>query len=497
MLEGQTTIRVVDGYATTYALAQDAIAKRTAWPRWPKPKPAARAARLRCRGAAGRLLAPLDHEDPAHCYVTGTGLTHLGSADTRDAMHKKIGGDVETLSDSMKMFRMGVEGGKPAAGAAGVQPEWFYKGDGSIVRASGQALPMPDFALDGGEEPEIAGLYVIGDDGQPYRLGYAIGNEFSDHVTERQNYLYLAHSKLRVCGLGPALLVGELPAHVAGTSRIIGATARCAGKRPLSAASRTCRTPSPTWNTTTSSTACSSARATCTSTSSAPPPELRRQHQRAAGETFEIEAPAVRPGPAQHAGGRSKPKVHQSERLMSDYRRSPDRRRRRQGRGGSFQGLEPGQGASTRAGLPHGRRGADRPRLPPGRRGLRHLPRHQRRARAPSSKPSPSRSWPSATLIERAMAEPACRARASKASVAAPSASCAVRRRCCAKARGPMPAHRQRAAGAHALPRPDLRYAPDRRRPGRRVRGIVTSRWPSRWPAATPPPPSRPAARWC
>ena len=104
-----------------------------------------------------------------------------------------------------------------------MQPEWFYKGDGSIVRASGQDLDMPAFALDGGEEPEIAGLYLVGDDGAPYRLGYAIGNEFSDHVTERQNYLYLAHSKLRNCGLGPALLVGELPGHVAGVSRIVGA----------------------------------------------------------------------------------------------------------------------------------------------------------------------------------------------------------------------------------------------------------------------------------
>jgi hypothetical protein len=172
--------------------------------------------------AEHRLLPPIDHPDPAHCYVTGTGLTHLGSADTRDAMHKKIGGDVETLSDSMKMFRMGVEGGKPAAGATGVQPEWFYKGDGSIVRTSGQDIAMPAFALDGGEEPEIAGLYLVGANGQPHRVGYAIGNEFSDHVTERQNYLYLAHSKLRNCAVGPALLVGELPAHVAGTSRVIG-----------------------------------------------------------------------------------------------------------------------------------------------------------------------------------------------------------------------------------------------------------------------------------
>jgi hypothetical protein len=210
----------IDGYPTTLALAQDAIRNNTSLAQLAAASVGTNVCSYEAVAHSGRLLAPLDHADPAHCYVTGTGLTHLGSADTRDAMHKKIGGDVESLSDSMKMFRLGVEGGKPAAGSAGVQPEWFYKGDGSIVRTSGQPLEMPDFALDGGEEPEIAGLYVIGQDGQPCRLGFAIGNEFSDHITERQNYLYLAHSKLRNCAVGPALLVGELPAHVAGTSRI-------------------------------------------------------------------------------------------------------------------------------------------------------------------------------------------------------------------------------------------------------------------------------------
>ena len=169
---------------------------------------------------SGRVLAPLDHEDPAHCLISGTGLTHLGSASTRDKMHQKNVDDQATLTDTARMFQWGIDGGRPAAGKVGAQPEWFYKGDGSIVRAGGQPLRMPDFALDGGEEPEIAGLYVIGDDGQPYRVGYAIGNEFSDHVTERQNYLYLAHSKLRVCSVGPALLVGELPPHIDGTSRV-------------------------------------------------------------------------------------------------------------------------------------------------------------------------------------------------------------------------------------------------------------------------------------
>jgi hypothetical protein len=211
----------VPGFASTLELAKAAIARGQGLAALADASTGGSAEPFEAIACEGRLLAPIDHPDAAHCYVTGTGLTHLGSADTRDAMHKKIGGDVESLSDSMKMFRMGVEGGKPEAGSQGVQPEWFYKGDGSIVRASGQALEMPDFSLDGGEEPEIAGLYVIGDDGQPWRVGYALGNEFSDHVTERQNYLYLAHSKLRNCGLGPALLVGELPEHVSGVSRIL------------------------------------------------------------------------------------------------------------------------------------------------------------------------------------------------------------------------------------------------------------------------------------
>jgi hypothetical protein len=214
------TIRTIEGYTSTLELAKAAIARGVKLAELATANAGFAVHAYDIVARDGRVLPPLDHPDAAHCYVTGTGLTHLGSADTRDAMHKKIGGDVESLSDSMKMFRMGVEGGKPESGTPGVQPEWFYKGDGSIVRASGQALDMPDFSLDGGEEPEIAGLYLIGDDGQPYRLGFAIGNEFSDHVTERQNYLYLAHSKLRNCGVGPALLVGDLPEHVSGVSRI-------------------------------------------------------------------------------------------------------------------------------------------------------------------------------------------------------------------------------------------------------------------------------------
>ncbi len=165
------------------------------------------------------LLAPIDHPDAAHLIVTGTGLTHLGSAEGRDMMHK--GAAAGGATDSLRMFLMGLESGKPVHGTIGVQPEWFYKGDGDCLVAPGAPLTQPAFAGDGGEEPEIAGIYLVGTDGTPLRLGFTLGNEFSDHVTERVNYLWLAHSKLRQAALGPELRLGDLPTDVRGTSRIL------------------------------------------------------------------------------------------------------------------------------------------------------------------------------------------------------------------------------------------------------------------------------------
>jgi len=228
---GRTTRRVVvtDGrrswfvarYKTVYEIARAAIRGKTTIAALVKKAGAKEEADPAALLAAGRVLAPIDHPDPAHLLVSGTGLTHLGSASARDSMHAKVTSVAEeSLTDSMKMFRAGLEGGKPAKGTAGVQPEWFYKGDGSFVAAPGKPLVSPAFALDGGEEPEVAGIYVVGDDGSPYRVGFALLNEFSDHVTERQNYLLLAHSKLRPSSFGPELLLGALPADVRGTSRI-------------------------------------------------------------------------------------------------------------------------------------------------------------------------------------------------------------------------------------------------------------------------------------
>ncbi len=155
------------------------------------------------------LHPPLDYENPHRVLITGTGLTHTGSMQSRDQMHAKAKADKtssEPQSDSAKMFQMGLEGGRPPAGQRGTAPEWFYKGNGSNLRGHHAPLEIPAFALDGGEEPELVGCYIIDDDGVPRRLGFTLSNEWSDHATEKINYLYLAPSKLRVCSMGPELV---------------------------------------------------------------------------------------------------------------------------------------------------------------------------------------------------------------------------------------------------------------------------------------------------
>src|SRR6185312_3568594 len=210
-LEGVTSLYQLAGAALAEgrSLQQAALARRTS-----------EVLDIGGSGSRLRLLPPVDHPDPAHLYLTGTGLTHLGSAESRDRMHAlaAAGG---SQTDSMRMFLDGLKGGKPLGGGVGSQPEWFYKGDGSSVVGTGAPLEMPAFALDGGEEPEIAGIYLIDSHGEPRRLGFCLANEFSGHVTGRENYLWLAHSKLRSAALGPEVLTGPLPADVRGISRIL------------------------------------------------------------------------------------------------------------------------------------------------------------------------------------------------------------------------------------------------------------------------------------
>jgi hypothetical protein len=212
--------RVVQGVASTYDLALEAIAEGVSLAEAVAARGLTETVDFKAALAAGRVLPPVHHQDGARTVVSGTGLTHLGSAKSRDEMHRKLQ-DSSALTDSMKMFKLGLDRGKPQPGRIGVQPEWFYKGDGSIVIAPESAFDPPAFSADASDEAEIVGIYVIGPDGAPFRLGFALGNELSDHVTEQENYLYLAHSKLRPCSIGPELRIGPLPPAVQGAARLL------------------------------------------------------------------------------------------------------------------------------------------------------------------------------------------------------------------------------------------------------------------------------------
>lgn len=214
---GEDEIRRVQGVHGTLELAMAAIGTERTLEEVAAHRYTGPAIDLIRAAADGRLLPPIDHADSAHLYLTGTGLTHLDSARSRDEMHRSSTGD--GMTDSLRMFRAGLEGGKPPAGETGVEPEWFYKGNGDCVVGTGTELCAPAFALDGSEEPELAAVYVIGPRRDPFRVGFCLANEFSDHTTERRNYLSLAHSKLRPAALGPELLT-SIPADLRGTSRI-------------------------------------------------------------------------------------------------------------------------------------------------------------------------------------------------------------------------------------------------------------------------------------
>jgi hypothetical protein len=154
------------------------------------------------------ILPSFDHPSShLSCMLSGTGLTHKASAENRQNMHQQVKSD--EITDSMKIYILGEEGGKPEKGSIGVQPEWFYKGSGYNLKGFRDLLHIPPYADDGGEEPEIAGIYMVSEDGIPCRIGFTAANEFSDHIMERKNYLYLAPSKLRECSIGPELILNH------------------------------------------------------------------------------------------------------------------------------------------------------------------------------------------------------------------------------------------------------------------------------------------------
>jgi hypothetical protein len=194
-----------------------------------------------------RLLTPIDVPgSPSKLQFAGTGLTHLGGAKERQAMHltnnpkQTEATEAAAVTDSMRIFQWGVEHGRPAEGCIGIAPEWFYKSDGSIVRAPVEALEIPSHTEDGDEEAEVVGVYLIGEDGTPYRIGMAVGNAFSDHKFERRYYLNLAGSKLRMCSLGPELMIGGDFSDVRGEVRIERAGATIWKRKIAAGEEKTC-----------------------------------------------------------------------------------------------------------------------------------------------------------------------------------------------------------------------------------------------------------------
>jgi len=85
------------------------------------------------------------------------------------------------------------------------------------LRAHGEALTIPSFAIGGAEEAELAAIYLIGPDAVPRRVGLTPGNEFADAAMASQDPRLLARAKLRTCAIGPELALDAEFQDVAGS----------------------------------------------------------------------------------------------------------------------------------------------------------------------------------------------------------------------------------------------------------------------------------------
>jgi hypothetical protein len=166
---------------------------------------------------AGNILPPIDHPNLHHVWVTGTGITHFSVQDARLDLHRKPHGD-KALTQAMKNFHNEIASGKHKSDKVDLEPDLFHRGDGTMIVSPEQPIGLPAFAIEGSEETEVVGIYVNNHHGVPHRIGFTLGNEFTDPV---KSTIKTAHSKLLPCSIGPELLLGPLPREVRGTVVIL------------------------------------------------------------------------------------------------------------------------------------------------------------------------------------------------------------------------------------------------------------------------------------
>ena len=193
----------------------------------------------------------------------------------------------------MKMFRMGLENGKPKKGQTGVQPEWFYKGNGIMLTGPGRPLISPAFADDAGEEPEIAGISCIGPGWRafPYRF-CARQRILRSRDGARQLSLILPipnYARVRsALNSSPATCL-----QISGVRHVSCAKTRPFGKSHSCPAKTTCPTPSQISNIIISNMLSSASRATSMCICSVRQRSSFADGVKAEnGDVFEIEAPA-------------------------------------------------------------------------------------------------------------------------------------------------------------------------------------------------------------
>ena len=103
--------------------------------------------------------------DQAHCLITGTGLAHISSAQARDAIRQGQSKAKAELAIQMKMFRLGIEGGRPQGSQPRGPAEVGLRGQQQHRRGAGPAASDAGLGLDSSEEAEIAMLYLVDDGG--------------------------------------------------------------------------------------------------------------------------------------------------------------------------------------------------------------------------------------------------------------------------------------------------------------------------------------------